>query len=34
MDLRQLEMFKTVAEQSSFTRAGEKLHVSHSAISR
>jgi DNA-binding transcriptional LysR family regulator len=34
MDLRQLEMFRTVAETSSFTRAGEKLHVSHSAISR
>jgi DNA-binding transcriptional LysR family regulator len=33
MDLRQLEMFRTVAETSSFTRAGEKLHVSHSAIS-
>jgi LysR family transcriptional activator of glutamate synthase operon len=34
MDLRQLEMFRTVAEMSSFTKAGEKLHVSHSAISR
>jgi DNA-binding transcriptional LysR family regulator len=34
MDLRQLEMFRAVAETSSFTRAGEKLHVSHSAISR
>ena len=34
MDLRQLEMFRTVAETSSFTKAGEKLHVSHSAISR
>jgi LysR family cyn operon transcriptional activator len=34
MDLRQLEMFRTVAELESFTRAGEKLHVSHSAISR
>jgi DNA-binding transcriptional LysR family regulator len=34
MDLRQLEMFKTVAELKGFTRAGEKLHVSHSAISR
>ncbi len=34
MDLRQLEMFKLVAETSSFTRAGERLHVSHSAISR
>ena len=34
MDLRQLEMFRAVAELESFTRAGEKLHVSHSAISR
>jgi len=34
MDLRQLTMFKTVAELKSFTRAGEKLYVSHSAISR
>jgi DNA-binding transcriptional LysR family regulator len=34
MDLRQLEMFKAVAEVRSFTRAGEKLYVSHSAISR
>jgi DNA-binding transcriptional LysR family regulator len=34
MDLRQLEMFRMVAETESFTRAGEKLYVSHSAISR
>jgi DNA-binding transcriptional LysR family regulator len=34
MDLRQLEMFKNVAEMGGFTRASEKLHVSHSAISR
>jgi DNA-binding transcriptional LysR family regulator len=34
MDLRQLEMFKTVADLGGFTRASEKLHVSHSAISR
>lgn len=34
MDLRQLDMFRAVAETSSFTRAGERLHVSHSAISR
>jgi len=34
MDLRQLDMFRAVAETLSFTRAGEKLHVSHSAISR
>ena len=29
-----MEMFKTVAETGGFTKAGEKLHVSHSAISR
>jgi DNA-binding transcriptional LysR family regulator len=34
MDLRDLTVFKTVAELKSFTRAGEKLYVSHSAISR
>jgi DNA-binding transcriptional LysR family regulator len=34
MDLRQLEMFRAVAEESSFTRAAEKLHVSQSAVSR
>src|SRR5215469_4828770 len=34
MDLRQLEMFRAVAELERLTRAGEKLHVSHSAISR
>jgi DNA-binding transcriptional LysR family regulator len=34
MDVRQLEMFLAVAEESSFTRAGERLHVSQSAISR
>jgi DNA-binding transcriptional LysR family regulator len=34
MDIRQLEMFKAVAELGSFTRAGEKLHVTHSAICR
>ena len=34
MDLRQLEMFRMVAETGSFTRSGEKLYVSHSAISR
>ena len=34
MDLRQLEMFKTVARSGGFTRASEKLHVSHSAVSR
>ncbi|MGD1081157.1 MAG: LysR family transcriptional regulator [Candidatus Sulfotelmatobacter sp.] len=34
MDFRQLQMFKTVAELGSFTKAGTKLFVSHSAISR
>jgi LysR family transcriptional regulator, low CO2-responsive transcriptional regulator len=34
MDLRQLQMFKTVADLGGFTKAGTKLFVSHSAISR
>lgn len=34
MDLRQLEMFRAVAEQGSFTKAAERLHVSQSAVSR
>ncbi len=34
MDVRQLEMFKAVAEEGSFTQAARKLHVSQSAISR
>jgi DNA-binding transcriptional LysR family regulator len=34
MDVRQLEMFRAVAEEQSFTRAAERLHVSQSAISR
>jgi len=34
MDLRQLEIIRAVAETGSFTGAGEKLHVSQSAISR
>jgi LysR family transcriptional regulator, low CO2-responsive transcriptional regulator len=34
MDVRQLQMFKTVAELGGFTKAGTKLFVSHSAISR
>jgi DNA-binding transcriptional LysR family regulator len=34
MDTRQLEMFRAVAEAGSFTRAGNRLHVSQSAISR
>src|ERR1700722_12857867 len=34
MDLRQLEMFDAVASNSSFTLAGQQLHVAQSAISR
>ena len=34
MDLRQLEILKAIAEVGSFTGAGDKLHVSQSAISR
>lgn len=34
MDLRQLEMFQAIAETGSFTKAGDRLHVSQSAISR
>jgi DNA-binding transcriptional LysR family regulator len=34
MDFRQLEMFRTVVEESTFSRAAERLRVSQSAISR
>src|SRR5206468_1359962 len=34
MDVRQLEMFRSVAEEGGFTRAAQRLHVSQSAISR
>src|SRR5919106_1317348 len=34
MDLRQLEVIRAIAEAGSFTAAGDKLHVSQSAISR
>jgi DNA-binding transcriptional LysR family regulator len=34
MDIRQLEIVKTVAETGSFTAAARQLHVSQSAISR
>jgi DNA-binding transcriptional LysR family regulator len=34
VDLRQLEVLRTIAETGSFTRAGARLHVSQSAISR
>lgn len=34
MDLRQLEIIQAIAETGSFTAAGEKLHVSQSAVSR
>jgi DNA-binding transcriptional LysR family regulator len=34
MDMRQLEMFRAVAEEGAFTAAAERLHVSQSAVSR
>jgi DNA-binding transcriptional LysR family regulator len=34
MDLRQLEIIRAIAGTGSFTAAGDKLHVSQSAISR
>jgi DNA-binding transcriptional LysR family regulator len=34
MDLRQLEMFQAIVDAGNFTRAGQRLHVSQSAISR
>jgi DNA-binding transcriptional LysR family regulator len=34
MDLRQLEIMRAIADTGSFTAAGERLHVSQSAISR
>lgn len=34
MDIRQFEMFQAIVDTGSFTRAGEKLYVSQSAISR
>jgi DNA-binding transcriptional LysR family regulator len=34
MDLRQLDMFRAVAEEGTFTKAAERLHVTQSAISR
>ena len=34
MDIRQFEMFQAIVDTGSFTRAGEKLCVSQSAISR
>jgi DNA-binding transcriptional LysR family regulator len=34
MEMRQIEMFRAVVEERSFTRAGRRLHVSQSAISR
>ncbi|HEY7516551.1 MAG TPA: LysR family transcriptional regulator, partial [Vicinamibacteria bacterium] len=32
--MRQIEMFRAVAEERSFTRAAGRLHVSQSAVSR
>lgn len=34
MDLRQLDVLRAVAETGSFTKAGERLHLSQSAVSR
>lgn len=34
MNIRQLEMFRAIVESGSFTKAGERLYVSQSAISR
>ncbi|CAN5534357.1 LysR family transcriptional regulator [soil metagenome] len=34
MDVRQLEMFRAVVEEGSFTKAAVRLHVSQSAVSR
>ena len=34
MDVRQLEMFRAVAEERGFTRAAQRLDVSQSAVSR
>jgi DNA-binding transcriptional LysR family regulator len=34
MDFRQLEMFLAVVECGGYTNAGERLHISHSAIHR
>jgi DNA-binding transcriptional LysR family regulator len=34
LDVRQLEMFRAVAEEGGFTRAAQRLHVSQSAVSR
>lgn len=34
MEIRHLKYFITVAEELNFRRAGDKLHVSHPALSK
>src|SRR5258708_5667021 len=34
MDVRQLDMFRAVADEGAFTAAAQRLHVSQSAVSR
>lgn len=34
MEVRQVEMLLAAAEHGSYSRAGEALHISHSAVHR